>query len=215
MIVIGGDDNYKNEDEKNREFISRWARRKISSQFGEEFLNGSKSFVFSWDKKHREIHEKALLHFFDPRKKGQKFVYHPPQRQVVPKPTLPSQEEVDLSTTLRPYHSVQEGQSSIKGTEFSSNGQRDQSYKTGGSSGADIGSQGAGHQRALGSTTVPNPLNSSQETLSSVEVTQIPSGEQGPEFRNRGVGRPGIQTQGARPKETTSFTKQPQETNGG
>ena len=211
MIVIGGDDNYKNEDEKDREFISRWARRKISSQFGEEFLNGSKSFVFSWDKKHREIHEKALLHFFDPRIKGQKFEYHPPQRQAVTKPAPPSQEEVDLSSTSRPYHSVPEKQSSIKGTDFSFNGQRNQSYKTG----AGIGSQGAGHQSALGSTMVPNPLNSPQETLSSVEGTQIPSGEKGPEFRNRGVGRPGIQNQGARPKETTSFTKQLQEINGG
>ena len=113
---------------------------------------------------------------------------------------------MDLSTTSRPY---QEGQSSIKGTDFSFNGQRDQSYKTEGSSGADIGRQGAGHQRALGSTMVPNPLNSRpQETLSSM-------GRKFREFRERGVGRPGIQNQGARPKETTSFTKQPQETNGG
>ena len=215
MIVIGGDDNYKNEDEKNREFISRWARRKISSQFGEEFLNGSTSFVFSWDKKHREIHEKALLHFFDPRKKGQKFEYHPPQHQVVPKPTPPSQREVDLSTTSRPYHSVPERKSSFKGPDFSFYEQRDQSYKTEGISGADIGSQGAGHQRALGSTMVPNPLNSPQETFSSTGETPIPSGVKGPEFSNRGVGRPGIQSQWARPKEPTSFTQQPQETNGG
>ena len=44
---------------------------------------------------------------------------------------------------------------------------------------------------------------------------QIPSGEKGPEFSSRGIGRPGIQSQGVRPKETTSFTKQPLETNGG
>ena len=166
------------------------------------------------DTKHREIHEKALLHFFDPRKKGQKFEYHQTQRQVVPKPTPPSQEEVDLSTTSRPY---QEGQSSIKGTEFSFNGQRDQSYKTEGSSGADIGRQGAGHQRALGSTMVPNPLNSRpQETLSSMGGRhKFLLGRKVREFPERGVGRPGIQNQGARPKETTSFTKQPQQTNGG
>ena len=131
MIVIGGDDNYKNEDEEDKEFISRWARRKISPQFGEEFLNGSKSFVFSWDKKHREIHEKALLHFFDPTMKGQKFEYHRLQRRAV------------------------------------------------------------------------------------TRETQIPSREKGPEFSNRYIGRPGIQSQGARPRGTTSFTKQPQETNGG
>ena len=215
MIVIGGDDNYKNEDEKDREFISRWARRKISSQFGEEFLNGSTSFVFSWDKKHREIHEKALLHFFNPRKKGEKFEYHPPQHQVVPKPTPPSQREVDLSTSSRPYHSLPERQSSFKGPDFSFYEQRDQSYKTGGSSGADIGSQGAGPQRPVGSTLLPNPLNSPQEMFSSMGETSIPSGDKGPEFSNRGVGRPGTQSQRTRPKETTSFTKQPQETNGG
>ena len=215
MIVIGGDDNYKNEDEKDREFISRWARRKISSQFGEEFLNGSTSFVFSWDKKHREIHEKALLHFFDPTKKGQKFEYHPPQHQVVTKPTPPSQREVDLSKTSWPYHSVPERQSPIKGTDFSFYGQRDQSYKTGGISGADIGSQGAGPQRTIGSTMVPNPLNSPQETFSPMGETQIPSREKGTGLSAGGTGRPYVQSQGARPKETTSFTRQPQKTNGG
>ena len=42
-------------------------------------MDGRKSFVFSWNKKHREIHEEALLHYFDPSKKGQKFEYQPPQ----------------------------------------------------------------------------------------------------------------------------------------
>lgn len=45
--------------------------------------------------------------------------------------------------------------------------------------------------------------------------TQIPSRDKGPEFSDRGIGRPGIQSQGAIPKETTSFTKQPLETNEG
>ena len=44
-------------------------------------MDGRKSFVFSWNKKHREIHEEALLHYFDPNKKGQKFEYQPPQEQ--------------------------------------------------------------------------------------------------------------------------------------
>ena len=77
LIVIGGDDNYKNKDEEERSFISRWARRKVSSQFKEDFLDGKKSFVFSWNKKHRAIHEEALLHYLDPRMKGQKFEYQP------------------------------------------------------------------------------------------------------------------------------------------
>ena len=40
-------------------------------------MDGRKSFIFSWNKKHREIHEDALLHYFDPSKKGQKFEYQP------------------------------------------------------------------------------------------------------------------------------------------
>ena len=54
----------------------------ISSQFQEEFMDGRKSFIFSWNKKHRAIHEEALLHYFDPSKKGQKFEYqqkNPPE----------------------------------------------------------------------------------------------------------------------------------------
>ena len=40
-------------------------------------MDGRKSFIFSWNKKHRAIHEEALLHYFDPSKKGQKFEYQP------------------------------------------------------------------------------------------------------------------------------------------
>ena len=219
MIVIGGDDNYKNEDEEDGEFISRWARRKISSQFGEEFLNGSKSFVFSWDKRHREIHEKALVHFLSPSKTGQKFEYHPPQEESVTKPTIskgsgskksgpPSQ--VDPSTTVPERQSA-----SMKRTEISLYGQRDQGHKTGEISEAGFENQGAWPQRAIVSTMVPNPLKTSHEKLSSMEGTHIPPREKGPEFSNRGTGRAGIQSQVAGPRETTSFTKQPQETNGG
>ena len=78
IVVVGGDDNYKGPDEENREFISRWAKRKVSSQFSEEYLDGRKSFIFSWHKQHRAIHGQALLHHFDPNKEGQKFEYQPP-----------------------------------------------------------------------------------------------------------------------------------------
>ena len=101
------------------------------------------------------------------------------------------------------------------GLEIPFYGQGDQSYKTGGISGVDIGSQGAGPQRSIASTIVPNPLNSPQEKLSSMEGTQIPPRKKGPEFSTRGTGRPGIQSQGAKTRGTTSLTKQPQETNGG
>ena len=78
IIVIGGDNKYKGEDEEERAVISRWAKRKVISQFGEEYLDGRKSFIFSWNKQHRAVHEQALLHHFDPNKKGQKFKYRPP-----------------------------------------------------------------------------------------------------------------------------------------
>ena len=77
LIVIGGDEHYTDEDEEERTVISRWARRKVASQLNEEYLDGRKSFVFSWSKQHRQIHEEALLHYFDPRKKGRKFEYQP------------------------------------------------------------------------------------------------------------------------------------------
>ena len=79
LIVIGGDDNYRDEDEEEQVVISRWARRKVASQFDEEYLNGRKSFIFFWNKGHREIHEKALEHYLDPSKKERKFQYVPKQ----------------------------------------------------------------------------------------------------------------------------------------
>nr|XP_058952412.1 uncharacterized protein LOC131779846 [Pocillopora verrucosa] len=79
LIVIGGDDNYRDEDEEEHVVISRWARRKVASQFDEEYLDGRKSFIFSWNKGHREIHEKALEHYLDPSKKERKFQYVPKQ----------------------------------------------------------------------------------------------------------------------------------------
>ena len=101
LIVIGGDDQYRDEEEEERTVISRWARRKVASQFKEEYLDGRKSFIFSWDKQHREIHEKALLHYFDPSKKGQKFEYQAkpkpvplPEPKIIQAPDVDSGEEV-------------------------------------------------------------------------------------------------------------------------
>ena len=90
LIVIGGDDNYKDRDEEQRVVISRWARRKVASQFDEEYLDGRKSFIFSWDKQHREIHEEALLHYFDPSKDGQKFENKPKPKREHPEITSPA-----------------------------------------------------------------------------------------------------------------------------
>ena len=77
LIVIGGDDSYKDKNEEDSAFISRWAKRKISSQFSEELMDGRKSFIFSWNQEHRAIHEEALVHFLDELKRGDKFEYQP------------------------------------------------------------------------------------------------------------------------------------------
>ena len=87
LIVIGGDSYYQNEDEEARSVISRWAKRKVASQFREEYLDGRQSFIFSWNKKHRPIHEQAMRHFLDPSKRGFKFEYTP--ARPLPKPIAP------------------------------------------------------------------------------------------------------------------------------
>ena len=52
-------------------------------------MDGRKSFIFSLDKEHRSIHEDALLHYFNPEIKDEKFVpekkgVEVPVTQVVP-----------------------------------------------------------------------------------------------------------------------------------
>ena len=99
LIVIGKDTYYQNKDEKARSVISRWAKRKVASQFGEEYLDGRQSFIFSWNEKHRLIHEEAMRHYLDPEKRGSKFEYTPPKPlpktiepkvyQPLPKPIPP------------------------------------------------------------------------------------------------------------------------------
>ena len=74
IVVIGADDNYRDSVAEERSLLSRWARRKVSSQFNDEFIDGSKGFIFSWNKAHRVIHEEALKHFLDPSKRDHKFV---------------------------------------------------------------------------------------------------------------------------------------------
>ncbi|XP_020605431.1 uncharacterized protein LOC110044249 [Orbicella faveolata] len=112
LIVIGGDDHYRDKEEEERTVISRWARRKVASQFNEEYLDGRKSFIFSWNKQHREIHEEALLHYFDPSKKGQKFEYQPklkpvPLQAKTEEPIITSREtvkNVDATGNSRPKY---------------------------------------------------------------------------------------------------------------
>ena len=73
ICVITGDRNHA-EVQGADVVLSHWARRQVFPQFSEEFLDGRKSFIFSWDKQHRAIHEEAILHYFDPGKKNKKFV---------------------------------------------------------------------------------------------------------------------------------------------
>ena len=90
MIIISDDDEYRDKDEEEQVVISRWARRKVVSQFDGEYLDGSRSFTFSWNEAHKEIHEEALKHYLDPSKKEQKFQYVPKPRAE----TKPTQDEV-------------------------------------------------------------------------------------------------------------------------
>ena len=55
-------------------------------------MDGRQSFIFSWDEKHRMIHEEAMRHFLDPGKRGSKFEYTPPRplpKPIEPKATQP------------------------------------------------------------------------------------------------------------------------------
>ena len=79
----------------------------MSSQFSEEYMDGRKSFIFSWNQKHRDIHEEALRHFFDSRKKGQKFEYQPKGR-LPPKPSTPPLKAQDKGQSSRIHSALSE-----------------------------------------------------------------------------------------------------------
>ena len=100
--MIGGDTYYKDEEEEENFVMSRWVRRKISPQFREEDMDGRKSFILSWNKKHRPIHEEALRHFLNPGKRGFTFHYTPPPKLV------PSHTEPDSIPPLETSHTDRE-----------------------------------------------------------------------------------------------------------
>ncbi|PFX14555.1 uncharacterized protein LOC111344637 [Stylophora pistillata] len=102
IVIIGGDDNYKNATEEDGSILSRWARRKVSSQFEEEFMDGTKGFIFSWDKKHRVIHEEALLHFLDSNKKGEKFVYEKKTQAESLSPSVDQKQKTEVQEAKIP-----------------------------------------------------------------------------------------------------------------
>jgi len=105
-VVITGDINYKNSAEEQNSVLSRWAYHKVSSQVDEQFIDGRKSFIFSWDKELRPIHEEAMLHFLDPEKKGEKFVpklfpVEPKGHQVDPKKAIKSPESFEMGAETK------------------------------------------------------------------------------------------------------------------
>lgn len=155
LIVIGGDSYYQNEDEEARSVISRWAKRKVASQFREEYLDGRQSFIFSWNKKHRPIHEQAMRHFLDPSKRGFKFEYTPPRplpkpiAPVVPQPSRkPEAPEVPQPATPYSRREGDEGESRIHNREAPTRKLRDESP---------IGSYGAMRPAASGTAPAVYP----------------------------------------------------------
>ena len=123
LIVIGGDRYYKDENEEARSVISRWARRKVASQFREEYLDGRQSFIFSWDEKHRMMHEEAMQHFLDPGKRGYKFEYTP--IKPLPKPIEPNPALAEAHTacdTSAPHVEAQNACGHLCRQEFEARG---------------------------------------------------------------------------------------------
>lgn len=206
IIVIGGDDNYNNKDERDREFISRWAKRKISSQFTEEFLDGRKGFIFSWDKEHRDIHEQALVHFFDPIRKGQKFEYHPPQRNAATASlTPPLHRARNSSALLRRYDSLPVSSPSTTDTQNPTYGEGDQNSKIRGVSRSGIGIQEARSQPGMEPAT-PLP----EVTAPMRDTRNLPHEGSGQGFN---AGALDIRSQGAWRKEAAAFPTETQEQN--
>lgn len=78
--------------------LSRWAFRKVSFQFDAKLMDGRKSFIFSWDEKHRSIHEEAMVHFLDPQK--QEVIFVPKKLPPVQTTTL---EQLPAAETVKGY----------------------------------------------------------------------------------------------------------------
>lgn len=112
--MIGGDDKYRDQDEKNEHVLSSWAKSVCKTQFTKDYLDGRTSFIFSWDKKHRPIHEEALLHFLLPEKKGEKFELKArplkPRKTVAQTSAKPLQGDVPfvLLSTYLPFFKTRE-----------------------------------------------------------------------------------------------------------
>ena len=177
IIVIGGDVNYEGNDEENREVISRWAKRKVSSQFSIEYLDGRKSFIFSWNKQHRAIHEEALLHHFDPNKKGQKFHHQSPS------PNQPSQAELPSQATSLEFKNPQKLRNPTRYDEATSELTAVEEREIDSHRGGDIGSERS-RGRELTDPSFSNQrdrqgdLGYSQRNLSEVKSVHVQNTQQ-------------------------------------
>ena len=158
LLVIGGDDNYKNQNEEETEVLSRWAKHKILSQFTEDFLDGSTSFIFSWEKKHRPIHEEALLHFLLPGNEGKKF--KPKPRPPKPETTLP-EPEVQYGFEQRDEHE-EKGRETGESTTIKPQQEEQKQAQ-----------EGKGRQEEPAETTAINRLESEDVTMESREEVEI------------------------------------------
>ncbi|XP_068685367.1 uncharacterized protein [Montipora foliosa] len=83
--------------------------------------------MFSWNKKHRPIHEEAMMHFLDPRKRGQKFVCQKKTQAknnpVTPNvPSRPTQETavIPVDNKVENQGNVMEANASVDGTDSTS-----------------------------------------------------------------------------------------------
>ena len=180
MIVIGGDDSYKDKNEEDSAFISRWAKRKISSQFSEELMDGRKSFIFSWNQEHRAIHEEALVHFLDERKRGDKFEYQK-SSQVSERAMSPKANE-STSGKDPQERKLTQGQNRRDATRLGSFAVGDKSIGMNTYPGASRG-KGMTEKKKEGSFRMdggdPLQSNTSRNTSSSSGYTTLHSGKEG------------------------------------
>ena len=93
-------------------FVKLWSR----SQFGEEYLNGRNSLIFTWNKQQRVIHEEDLLHHYDPNQRRQKVEDQPCRRmgQIEAKTPPPLRSIEVIPSFGRCYSTLGERQYELK-----------------------------------------------------------------------------------------------------
>ncbi|XP_006824037.1 uncharacterized protein LOC102804686 [Saccoglossus kowalevskii] len=107
IVVIGHDNN--STDQKR--LISKWAYRKIASQFDTEYLEGPTSYVFSWQDAPHEYHVMAVLDYLKKNFPDTDFSGYDKKLTKLRKPTTqPRTDSVDISdqsADVKPSHDLQ------------------------------------------------------------------------------------------------------------